>query len=354
MQSITFTANAAQELRQTLDSISYDRLFILCDENTERQCLPYIQRPEYQPSNFKSQFSIIKISAGDKNKNIDSLSHVWQALQQAGATRHSLLINLGGGMVTDLGGFAAATFKRGIRFINLPTTLLAMVDASVGGKTGINFNGLKNEIGAFCEAQQVIIDTHFLLTLDSENILAGYAEMIKHALISNTNDWAELLNFNINQPDLTALSAILQRNIQVKERIVEQDPHENGLRKALNLGHTIGHAFESLAMEQSRAVPHGYAVAWGIICELYLSSVKLGFPTDKMRQTVNFIRHHYGQFQVTCDNYPRLLQLMTHDKKNTGTDINFTLLADIGDIRLNQNATHDEICEALDFYRETI
>ncbi|MBQ7742478.1 MAG: 3-dehydroquinate synthase [Bacteroidaceae bacterium] len=344
-----FPSNAAKELSTTLSALQYDRLFILCDENTARHCLP---RLNGQLSIVNGQWSIIEIPSGDTNKTLDSVTRVWQTLVEGKATRHSILVNLGGGMVTDLGGFAASTFKRGIRFINIPTTLLAMVDASVGGKTGINFGGLKNEIGVFRDADQVIIDTHFLQTLDRDNILSGYAEMLKHALLSTTAEWAELLNYNILEPDLDQLSQLLTKNLKVKERIVREDPTEQGLRKALNLGHTIGHALESFAMEQDHPILHGYAVAWGLVCELWLSAVKLGFPTDKMRQTVSFVRQHYGTPALECKHYDQLLALMAHDKKNIGDTINFTLLADIGDIRRNQTATHDEISEALDFLRE--
>ena len=254
-------------------------------------------------------------------------------------------------MVTDLGGFAASTFKRGIQYINIPTTLLSMVDASVGGKTGINFNGLKNEIGVFNNAASVILDTQFLRTMDRENILSGYAEMLKHGLISDERMWAELLTFDVEEPDLKELGRMVAESVAVKQRIVTDDPTEQGIRKALNLGHTIGHAFESLAL-QRKPVLHGYAVAWGLISELYLSAIKTGFPTDKMHQTVNFIKEHYGKMSITCDDYPTLLELMTHDKKNVAGIINFTFLGNIGDIRINQTANKQEIYEALDFYRE--
>ena len=254
-------------------------------------------------------------------------------------------------MVTDLGGFAASTFKRGINYINIPTTLLSMVDASVGGKTGINFRGLKNEIGVFNNASTVILDTLFLKTLDEENIRSGYAEMLKHGLISNEQMWAELMNFDLEQPDLRKLSRMVADSVAVKERIVTEDPTERGIRKALNLGHTIGHAFESFALTHE-PILHGYAVAYGLICELYLSCIKTGFPADKMRQTVRFIQEHYGKMNITCDDYPTLVELMKHDKKNVADTINFTLLGGIGDIRINQTASKEEICEALDFYRE--
>ena len=252
-------------------------------------------------------------------------------------------------MVTDLGGFAASTFKRGINYINIPTTLLSMVDASVGGKTGINFRGLKNEIGVFNNAETVILDTQFLKTLDTENILSGYAEMLKHGLIDSEAHWAELINSDLC--NLGYLSKLLEKSVAVKQRIVTEDPTEQGIRKALNLGHTVGHAFESFALNK-RPILHGYAVAYGLVCELYLSAIKTGFPTDKMHQTVNFIHEHYGRMGITCDDYPQLLELMTHDKKNVAGVINFTLLGGIGDIRINQHATKDEIYEALDFYRE--
>jgi 3-dehydroquinate synthase len=295
----------------------------------------------------------ITIPATDSHKTLESLSHVWSELQRMGATRHSLMVNLGGGMVTDLGGFAASTFKRGIPYINIPTTLLSMVDASVGGKTGINFGGLKNEIGVFNNARSVILDTIFLRTMDYENILSGYAEMLKHSLINNETMWAELLNFHIEMRDesLETLRQMVNESVAVKQRIVMEDPTEHGIRKALNLGHTAGHAFESLALER-KPVLHGYAVAWGMIVELYLCCVKTGFPQDKMRQTVAFIKENYGRMPITCDDYPHLIELMHHDKKNQGNAINFTLLGSIGDIRINQTASEEEIKEALDFYRE--
>ena len=258
------------------------------------------------------------------------------------------MICLGGGMVTDLGGFAASTFKRGIHYINIPTTLLSMVDASVGGKTGINFGGLKNEIGVFNEADTVILDTVFLKTLDDANLLSGYAEMLKHGLISNDEHFHTIIN---TEPEAVT-SSLIAENVAVKERIVTEDPHEKGLRKALNFGHTIGHAFESFAMHEERPILHGHAVALGMVCELYLSCIRCGFPTTTMRQVVEFIRQHYPVLAYTCDDYPTLFQLMQHDKKNTGSTINFTLLSGIGQLQLNQTATQEEIYETLDFLRE--
>ena len=344
-QKVVISHDLRKALTEAIGEVSHDRLFILTDDITRQLCLPVIA-----DFDCVQGAHVITIGATDANKTLDSLSHVWSDLQRKGATRHSLMVNLGGGMVTDLGGFAASTFKRGIPYINIPTTLLSMVDASVGGKTGINFGGLKNEIGVFNNARSVILDTTFLSTLDEENMLSGYAEMLKHGLIDCEEHWAELIReeVTVNSEQFTAA---IGRSVAVKQRIVTEDPTEQGIRKALNLGHTAGHAFESLALER-HPVLHGYAVAWGLIVELYLCCVKTGFPTDKMRQTVSFIREHYGRMAITCDDYPRLIELMRHDKKNTGNTINFTLLGGIGDIRINQTATEDEIREALDFYRE--
>lgn len=346
---VIMVTDLERELGEAISACKADRLFLLTDETTHELCLPVVK-------DFccLSGTNIITIPAGDSNKSLDSVSHVWSELQRLGATRHSLMVNLGGGMVTDLGGFAASTFKRGITYINIPTTLLSMVDASVGGKTGFNFGGLKNEIGVFSIPRRVLLDTVFLRTLDRENLLSGYAEMLKHGLISDNETWAELLGFDVDSPagcDLSTLQQMLARSVRVKQRIVEQDPTEKGIRKALNLGHTIGHAFESLAL-QRKPILHGYAVAYGLVCELYLCVVKTGFPVDKMRQTVKYINEHYGRLPITCDDYPVLLELMTHDKKNTAGIINFTLLGDLGDIRIDQTATKEEITEALDFYRE--
>lgn len=346
-QEVIISKDLKQDIADVVGRIEHDRLFVLTDTTTLELCWPVVSNLPYLES-----ARMITIGDTDDNKTLDSLVHVWTALQQGGATRHSLLINLGGGMVTDLGGFAASTFKRGLAYINIPTTLLSQVDASVGGKTGINFGGLKNEIGVFNQAASVILSSDFLRTLDLGNLLSGYAEMLKHALISDEKSWAELLRFDLEELDYEQLGVLVAKSVAIKEGIVEQDPTEKGLRKALNLGHTAGHALESLAMEEGRTILHGYAVAYGLICELYLSVVRCNFPKDRLRQTVQFIRQHYGCFDIDCKKYEHIYQLMTHDKKNMGDTINFTLLAGIGDIRINQQATKDEIFEMLDFLRE--
>ena len=349
-QEVIISKNINKDLKDCIDKNPHDKLFILTDEHTNKLSLPLLANL----SDIKEAEHIV-IGVEDVHKTLETLASVWTTLSQQGGTRHSLLINLGGGMVTDLGGFAAATFKRGISYINIPTTLLAMVDASVGGKTGINFNGLKNEIGAFAPASQVIIDSEFLRTLDDHNIRSGYAEMLKHGLISNIEHWSELMNFNLNQINYDDLRQLVGTSVQIKEEVVKVDPYEKGIRKALNLGHTVGHAFESFALESGHPILHGYAVAWGLVCELYLAHMKTGFPIEKMRQTVQFIKEHYGRLAFNCKHYDQFYQLMRHDKKNASADeINFTLLSEIGEVQINQTATKEEIFEALDFYSETM
>jgi 3-dehydroquinate synthase len=346
-QEIILSEDLTISLMQALKQCHHDKLFMLADENTSRLYVPLLRK-----IGCLSEMNELTVGAGDVHKTLDTLASVWQQLSDNGATRHSLLLNLGGGMITDLGGFAAATFKRGISYINIPTTLLAMVDAAVGGKTGINFNGLKNEIGVFAPPSSILIDTRFLRSLDRQNLLSGYAEMLKHGLISTEEHWAELLRFDLNRIYYELLQDLVGKSVKVKEEIVRKDPYEYGSRKALNLGHTVGHAFESLALETGQPILHGYAVAWGIACELYLSHTKAGFPADKMRQTIRFIQEKYGAFHIDCKRYEDLYAFMLHDKKNRAGSINFTLLEDIGRIAINQTADKETIFGMFDFYRE--
>ncbi len=347
MSNIILSHDLEKEVERAVCSCPHESLFLLSDTTTHTTCVPLIR----DFAVLKNAHEIV-IPSGDEHKTLSSATQVWEELSREKATRGSLLINVGGGMVTDLGGFSASCFKRGISFINIPTTLLAMVDASIGGKTGVNLGALKNEVGTFCHPQAVLIDTVFLKTLDKKNFLSGYAEMLKHGLLSDEATFAELLTFDINRPNLYLLSNLVEKSLAIKEAIVEQDPREEGLRKALNVGHTIGHALESLSIRWRKPLLHGYAVAFGIVAELYLSVTKMGFPADKMRQIVGFIRENYGAAPIVCDDYDELLEIMEHDKKNTRGQINFTLLSNIGAPELNQTATAEEIKEALDFLRE--
>lgn len=349
-QKIIFTNEVTHTLELFIDEFKPHNTVILVDTNTRDAVLPRLTRE----SEMLKSLPVITTPAGDVNKNIEALTDIWTAIQHTGANRHSMLINLGGGMVTDMGGFAAATFKRGIKFVNVPTTLLSAVDAAVGGKTGINFNGLKNEIGAFAPAQAVIISTAFLSTLPDKEILSGYAEMLKHGLIDSPEHYAQLIDFNPLDGSPVQLLSLLERSVKVKERIVTEDPFEHGIRRALNLGHTAGHAFESLAMRRNRPVPHGYAVAWGCIVELILSHMTLGFPSATLHGFTDYVKYYYGVLPVTCDDYPELLELMHHDKKNTGSDINFTLLKDIGEICIDCTCDEATIGSAIDIFRDML
>lgn len=348
MQQLIFTNEIETAIDSTVATLEPNKTFVLVDNNTQQLVFPRLAK-----STTLRDAEVITISAGDTNKNLDSLVHIWSELGNRGATRKSLIINLGGGVVTDIGAFAGATFKRGIKIINCPTTLLSAVDAAVGGKTGINFNGLKNEIGAFLEAEAVIISTCLFDTLPQEELLSGYAEMLKHGLISNRDTYNSLLDFNINSADTDRLLELLQQSVNVKRRIVNEDPTEKGIRRALNLGHTAGHAFESLALHRNHPIPHGYAVAWGLIVELVLSHMQLQFPSVELQRLATYIYENYGSFNITCDDYPALLEYMRHDKKNDSTSsINFTLLHDVGNLKIDCTATEDEIKSALDIFRD--
>ncbi|NLO71660.1 MAG: 3-dehydroquinate synthase [Porphyromonadaceae bacterium] len=344
MSNTKVTNDINKVLDKAIEKWESDDIFILTDTNTYELCLPKLLK-----SDKLKKSHVITISAGDDMKNVDSLQQIWAYLSENGATRKSLMINLGGGMITDIGGFAAATFKRGIDYINVSTTLLGAVDAATGGKTGINFLGFKNEIGSFAPAKDVFISVDFFKTLDDKNIRSGYAEMLKHALISSKNDWQDVLKFDLEEVDFEELTALLERNSEIKENIVEADPKEQGIRKALNLGHTFAHAIESWSYTSGNPVLHGYAVAWGLVCELYLSHIKLNFPKEELLRLKYFVREHYGRYDCGCDDYDELIELMKHDKKNEKKLIIFTLLSNVGEVVINQTATNDEIIECLDF-----
>lgn len=345
---ILFTTDVAAKTDEAISAITYDRLFVVTDKNTSRLVMPLFDGTHFR----KEMTSEITIEPDDDHKTLAALESVWQALGAGGATRGSLLVNIGGGMVTDLGGFAAATFKRGMKHINIPTTLLGAVDAAVGGKTGINYGGLKNEIGAFKHPEKVIISTRFFKTLHPEHLISGFAEMLKHGLISTRESYDRLLAFNLENPDYDTLLQLVEESVAVKEHVVEIDPYEKGIRKALNLGHTIGHALESLALKRGRPVQHGYAVAWGLVCEAVLSHMKLGFPEKEVRRLSDYIRRHYGIFPFTCDDYPYLYDKIRHDKKNEADRINFTLLKEVGEVEINVAAEKAEIEASLDIFRD--
>ena len=341
-QNLIFTNDVDAAIERLAASDVHNMTVWIADVNTARLVSP-------------APLRLITIPDGDNSKTLDTVTRVWDEMERMGVTRRSLVINLGGGMVTDLGGFAAATFKRGVRCINVPTTLLGAVDAAVGGKTGFNYNSLKNEIGAFAPASDVIISTRYFDTLPLQEMKSGYAEVLKHAMLSDRSEFLHLLDHDFNAPiNHDDLLERLRRSVQVKADIVARDPDEKGERKALNLGHTVAHAFESLAMKRDKPVPHGYAVAWGLVTEAVLSHLKLQFPSEDVHRLGNFVRDNYRDFPFTCDDYDELLELMRHDKKSRDGEITCTLLAAIGDYRINQTVSPDDVTAALDILRDQL
>lgn len=338
-QNLIFTNDVDTSIKRLTSEHGHNMTVYIADVNTAQFALGREQ--------------LIIIPDGEKGKSLDTVCRVWDAFEDFGVTRHSVIINLGGGTVTDLGGFAAATYKRGVRFINVPTTLLGAVDAAVGGKTGFNYHGLKNEIGAFAQASDVIISTRFFDTLPIVEMKSGFAEVLKHAMLSDRNELLQLLDHDFNVPiNHDDLLERLRHSVQVKVDIVARDPNEQGERKALNLGHTVGHAFESVALKRGISMPHGYAIAWGLVTEAVLSHMKLKFPSEDVHRLGNFIRDNYTGFPFNCDDYDELLNLMRHDKKSSDGEINCTLLAAFGDYRIDQTVTLDDVTTALDILRD--
>ncbi|MFV0346377.1 MAG: 3-dehydroquinate synthase [Bacteroidales bacterium] len=347
---IIHTNNSTEELQKVLENYGEGNAFFVLDENTSKVCFPKVQEVV-----DRYRGKVIIIPSGEKNKTVEKVANVWQFLQDRNATRKSVLVNMGGGMLSDLSGFAASTFKRGIDFVNVPTTLLSQVDASVGGKTGVNFNNLKNEIGVFSTPKKVIIDTGFLKTLTDEEFKSGFAEMLKHGLIHNREHYEELTRFDVSYPDYEWLANLVKVSVGIKQWVVEQDFCESGIRKTLNFGHTAGHAFETFAIEKDESIPHGYAVAYGMMVEMYLSSQKMSLSTNDLFQAVENLLGIYGKFPIKIDSHiylERIVELMRHDKKNEGGKINFTLLNDIGVCAYDQFCEPELIDEALLFFKD--
>ena len=299
------------------------------------------------------------LRTSEQTKSIETVQVIWDFLFAQEMTRKGLLIAVGGGVLTDLAGFAAATYKRGIDYINIPTTLLAMVDASSGGKTGFNYHGLKNSIGAFYPPVETLIWPGWLKTLPAEQFLSGFAEMLKTGLVKKREGekealWEALLGYDLDTMPLDTLTPLIEQCVAVKEEIVAADPKESGLRKVLNFGHTFGHALEEIQMVNGKWSNgkwlHGYAVVYGMIAELYLSVVKLGCPKEPLQQLTQLMLHYYGRPQCKCSDREALISLMQQDKKNErAAEINCTLLQEIGSPRTNLVITTDEANEALEY-----
>lgn len=348
-----------EPLRALVAAGNYTKIAVLVDNNIYRHCLPHFLQ------NIDFEVVAIEVLAGELHKGLDTCRFVWSEMMRLGLDRRSLLINLGGGVIGDMGGFCAATYLRGIDFVQVPTTLLSQVDASVGGKLAIDFNGVKNSIGVFQNPKAVLVDPAFLKTLPLSEIRSGFAEVFKHALIADAEQWNNLQQIN----DLMTVdwAAYLAPSLAIKKRIVEEDPTEKGIRKALNFGHTIGHAVESYsisdcglgisdsAANQSlitnhQSLSHGEAVALGIICESWLSHKILGLSAAELDEIVDFVKRFYSQYPLSEKDFPAIFDIMKKDKKNVGGRINFTLLPAIGEARIDQYCEVEVIEEALRFY----
>lgn len=323
---------------------AFSKVFVLVDQNTEQYCLPLILEALPESS------VIIHVEDGENNKNLKTAEFIWNALLNNGCDRQSLMINLGGGVIGDIGGFCASTFMRGIAFINIPTTLLAQVDASIGSKSGLDLNDVKNIIGTFSHPKAVIIYTSFLKSLSYKEILSGYAEIIKHSLIADTDLWEKIkTNHEIIAEDFEYFIA---SNISIKNKVVTADPLEKGERKILNFGHTLGHAIETLLIQTNDSLLHGEAIAIGMVCESYLSYKKNYISLDECSEIKNLILSLYGNKYKSLPAFEKIYNVMKFDKKNHKGQIHFSLLEKIGKANFNQLCSEDEIKESLEWYRK--
>ncbi len=351
MESVVTTENevhfddvASAALQQTLAQHRYSKVVLLVDENTKTHCLPvFTQLVPMQPD------GVITIKAGEQFKTISACVPVWQTLSELGCDRKSLLLNLGGGVVTDLGGFAASTFKRGIDFINIPTTLLAMVDAAIGGKTGVDLGALKNQVGVIVQPKMILAFPKFLETLDQRQVISGFAEMLKHGLIRDHSYWNRLAGGT----DFTT-AAHIKRSIQLKSEVVSQDPFETGIRKTLNFGHTLGHAIESYFLKAPKrsALLHGEAIAIGMVLEGYLSHQLTGLSKVELDEIKRVFLTHFSKTSISAQDEEIIVDLLKHDKKNTHGNINFVLLNTIGNAATDIQVPPQLFHEAFKYYKE--
>lgn len=340
---VYFEETAYQKMNVLIKSMQYSSVFILVDENTMEHCYPHF----IQQLSTDKPIEVLQIEAGEEYKNIDTCVGLWNALTELQGDRRSLLITLGGGVITDLGGFVASTFKRGIDFINIPTTLLSMVDASVGGKTGVDLGSLKNQIGLFANPKMVVIDPKYLHTITPREIRSGTAEIVKYGLT-----YDQYLYNEIKDNDKLNIIDLIHRSIEIKNEVVSKDPKESGLRKVLNFGHTIGHAIESyfLENETKEKLTHGEAIAIGMVCESYISQQLLGFPSEKVEEIKKTIINIYGQVIILEDDFSEIIALLKHDKKNVDGQTNFVLLNNIEDFKIDCKVEKDLVIESLKFY----
>lgn len=333
------------ELKKLLANYQHRKKILIVDENSFIHCATEF----LLATDLANDIEIVEVESGEQNKTLEICQHIWQTFIDLKIDRKALVINLGGGMISDLGGFIASVYKRGIDFINIPTTLLAQIDASVGGKVAIDLNNIKNIIGVFNEPTAVFIYPDFLKTLSKREMLAGYAEALKHALIADAEYW-KLLKNNLlsNTQDWEKL---ILRSVVIKNDIVKRDLKESGERKKLNFGHTIGHAIESYSLSNDETpIIHGEAVAIGMVCEAYISHKTNGLNHRLLKDIVATIFTYFSFYPIHEESYQLLLGLMKNDKKNDESGINFTLLKTIGNASFNHQISEDIIIEALDYY----
>ncbi|MDO4880445.1 MAG: 3-dehydroquinate synthase [Capnocytophaga sp.] len=342
--AIYFSENGYKELITFVEEKKYSKIFVLTDTNTHECCVySFLQKIPFE-------VEIIEIEAGEIYKNIETCVSLWQTLSELGADRKSVMINLGGGVVTDLGGFVASTYMRGIDFINIPTSLLAMVDASVGGKTGIDLGTLKNQIGVINTPKFLLIDVNFLGTLPKQEFCSGLAEMFKHGLIQSEDYWNKIKNLHSLTTD--DLEEIIYESILLKNNIVEQDPTEKGLRKVLNFGHTLGHAIESFCLEnRKKPLLHGEAIAIGMVLAAYLSKKIVAFSEEKLTEIKQILAEYFPVETFTQKEIEQIINLLQYDKKNAYGKLNFVLLEDIAQPKWDIQVPTEFIYEAFDFYK---
>ena len=332
-------------LAEIINSGRYSKVFVFVDRNTSEACLPIFQEmlEDY------TGFDLIETDPGEENKNIDFCIGIWKTLLDFEADRKCLMINLGGGVITDMGGFVASTYKRGIDFINIPTTLLSQVDASVGGKTGIDIDNVKNMVGTFTLPQAVFIETVFLKSLPARELLSGFAEMIKHGLIADANYFQELKLSKYRE----VTAGAIYRSVEIKNQVVTEDPQEKGLRKILNYGHTIGHAVETYSLiNDKKPLNHGESIAIGMVCEAFLSVRNNTLSEDELAEITTYLLSRYPRYQIKPKSHEKLLQFMQSDKKNEDGQIMFSLLKNIGACSYNCRVTTQDILDSLIYFNE--
>ena len=330
-------------IKQFIKQGKYSSLICLVDENTKRDCLPIFQNAleDYN-------FNVIEIKSGEEQKHVETCKSIWSDMKSFSADRKSLVINLGGGVIGDMGGFCAATYMRGIDFIQVPTTLLSQVDSSIGGKLGIDFEAYKNFIGLFKDPKAVFIHNGFLNTLPERELRSGFAEIMKHALIADPELWR--LISKIDKIEIEKVDPLIIKALMIKKQIVEKDPFENGMRKILNFGHSIGHAIESNSMKDGDRLLHGESIAIGMICESFISRELLKLSEQELNKIIERFTHFFGKVDLSRFSTDAILDYLKLDKKNVGNTLNFSLIKSIGSASYNENVNVSLIMDSLHSY----